>query len=220
MKKTTWKLAVCCLLALVICLPVFMGCSGQLEKSDGTPSKGLEFKSMGDGTCIVVGIGKCRDKNVVIPSTSPDGDTVTSIVHQAFAGRTNLTSITIPDSVTSIHMWSFSGCTGLTSITIPDSVTSIEYSVFSGCTGLTSITIPDGVTSIGNEAFYSCTGLTSVTIPSSVTSIGLGAFYKCKSLVDITYTGTKSQWEAVSIGSNNTPLRSATIHCKDGDIAP
>ncbi len=114
------------------------------------------------------------------------GSGITNISHDAFAGCTNLTSVTIPDSVTSICENAFSGCTSLTGITIPDSITSISDSVFSGCTGLTGITIPDSVTSIGGGAFTDCTSLTGITIPDSVTSIGGVAFYGCTSLTSIT----------------------------------
>ena len=162
-------------------------------------------------------------------------DSVTSIGNWAFDGCTGLTSITIPNSVTSIGAHAFDGCTGLTSITIPNSVTSIGYMAFYSCTGLTSIAIPNSVTSIGNWAFFECTGLTSITIPNSVTSIGDGAFNSCTGLTSITipdsvtsigdlafngctglkdvyYTGSKDEWEAISIGAGNGCLLNATIH--------
>ena len=111
---------------------------------------------------------------------------LTSIEKDAFAGCTNLTSVTIPNSVTSIGDFAFMDCSGLTSVTIPNSVTSIGNGAFHGCKALTSITIPNNVTSIGDFAFYNCKALTSVTIPESVTSIGGSAFFNCKALTSIT----------------------------------
>ena len=122
------------------------------------------------------------------------------------------TSYTIPDSVTSIGDWAFAQCTGLTSVTIGNSVTSIGSSAFSMCVSLTSVTIPDSVTSIGNGAFYFCTSLTRVTIPDSVTSIGDNAFISCTSLTDVYYTGSKEDWNKISIGLYNGCLTNATIH--------
>ena len=101
---------------------------------------------------------------------------------------------------------------GLTHIVIPDSVISIGDRAFYRCTSLTSVVIPDSVTSIGNCAFDECTSLTSILIPDSVTSIGESAFLYCYSLTDVYYTGSKSEWEAIHIGSYNSPLASATIH--------
>ena len=140
------------------------------------------------------------------------GNSVTSIGDCAFSGCTGLTSITIPNSVTSIGYMAFYSCTGLTSIAIPNSVTSIGNWAFFECTGLTSITIPNSVTSIGDGAFNSCTGLTSITIPDSVTSIGDLAFNGCTGLKDVYYTGSKDEWEAISIGAGNGCLLNATIH--------
>ncbi|MEE5993784.1 MAG: leucine-rich repeat protein, partial [Oscillospiraceae bacterium] len=121
-------------------------------------------------------------------------------------------SITIPDSVTTIGSSAFSGCTSLTSVTIPDSVTTIGEFAFSECTRLTSVTIPDSVTTIEAGAFSGCTSLTSVTIPDSVTTIGNDAFYGCTNLKDVYYTGTKEQWNAITIDFGNAPLLNATIH--------
>ena len=139
-------------------------------------------------------------------------DSVTSIGDYAFYGCGSLTSVTIQDSVTSIKDVAFCDCMSLTSVTIPDSVTSIGSSTFTGCSSLTSITIPDSVTSIGEGAFSHCSSMTSVTIPGSVTSIGYSAFEGCYSLKDVYYSGSQSDWAAITIGYNNTPLTSATIH--------
>ena len=121
------------------------------------------------------------------------------------------TSYAIPSSVTNIGDSAFCECYRLTSITIPNSVTSIGDDAFSNC-GIKSITIPNGVTSIGSGAFYDCRSLTSITIPDSVTSIGNWAFKYCTGLKDVYYTGSKDDWKAISVGSDNDNLLNATIH--------
>ena len=62
-------------------------------------SDGLEFVSLGDGTALVRGIGTCNDKNIVIPSKTPEGDTVIEIAAGAFAKNIDIVSIKLPDTV-------------------------------------------------------------------------------------------------------------------------
>ena len=144
------------------------------------------FESNGDGTCSLKSSIGFLEKEIVIPSESPKGDTVTEISSKAFRYCKGFTSVTIPDSVTSIGSYAFYKCQGLTSVTIPDSVLSIGDEAFYGCLSLTSVTIPDSVLSIGKFAFMRCSGLISITIPDSVLSIGARAFDGCFSLTSVT----------------------------------
>lgn len=142
----------------------------------------------------------------------------TCIGSNAFNNCINLTSVTIPQSVTSIGSSAFYKCSSLTNITIPYGITSIEDSVFMECSNLTSVTIPDSVTNIKADAFSDCSKLTSVTIPASVTSIGNYAFVRCSNLQDVWYLGSKAQWNAITMGTNNSCLTNATIHCLGGTV--
>ena len=142
---------------------------------------------------------------------------VTSIGDCAFAACNNLTNVTIPNSVTSIGDSAFNSCSNLTSVTIPDSVTSFGNSVFIWCYNLTDVTIGAGVTRIGIGAFFGCNGLTSVTIPSSVTKIRATAFLHCTKLTDVYYSGTETEWKAISVDKDNTELTNATIHYNIAD---
>lgn len=130
----------------------------------------------------------------------PDG--VTRIGNYAFFAMRNLTSVTLPDSVTSMGHSAFDNCHNLTSVIIPDGVTSIGDSSFNWCETMTSIIIPNGVTSIGERAFSNCIKLTSAVISSSVTNIDRSAFVDCSSLTDIYFTGTESEWNAITKGSD------------------
>ena len=185
----------------------------------------LKSVTVTGGNILYGAFYNCRGlTSVTIP------DSVTSIGEQAFYNCRGLTSITIPDSVTSIGDSAFSSCNALTRIigssyatsviakqcgastfeVIITSGTSIGEYAFNNCSALT-ITIGNGVTSIGNYAFHNCSSLTSVSISDSVTSIGSCVFEYCSGLKTVFYAGTEEQWKAISIGSYNSSLTSATI---------
>ena len=148
-------------------------------------SNGLKFKSNHNGTCSVAGIGTCTDKDIFVPSVSPNGDTVTSIDEDAFYNNTSIKSITFSDTVTSIGRTAFYGCRSLSNVSLSDSLTSIGDGAFWYCKSLKNITIPDSVTSIGECAFYLCDSLSNITLSTSLTSIGECAFWHCESLKNI-----------------------------------
>lgn len=183
------------------------------------------------------------DTVVVIPSKI-NGVTVTTIGTDAFLGL-NITSVTIPDSVTEIGANAFAGCTNLTSVTYggdwskltiqsgnpavedavnaqlfdfaftPDNTavivrykgTAADVTIPSRYKGkpvtmidhaafynsaVTSVTIPDSVTSIRDNAFVFCSQLTNISIPNSVTAIGSFAFDGCTKLESITLPSSLS----------------------------
>ena len=137
---------------------------------------------------------------------------VTGVGQQAFYGCTGLTGIAIPSGVTSIGDFAFSYCSGLTSAIFSGNITSIGSWAFAYCSGLTRITIPAGLTHIDMCVFYECTGLKTVEIPKSIGGIDVSAFYNCHALTDVYYGGSESEWNAISLGSNNGDLTNAAIH--------
>lgn len=148
--------------------------------------------------------------NAVFPNSAVTSvtipDSVTSIPDAAFVNCSELTNISIPNSVTYIGLSAFSSCTSLKSITLPSSLSSISEALFFDCSQLTTIQIPDSVSSIQAYAFYTCRNLKTIRIPVSVTSIGDYAFDGCPSSMTVTYSGSKTQWDAISKGSYNGVL--------------
>lgn len=185
-------------------------------------SQGLAFTSNGNGTCSVSGIGVCTDTDIVIPPTSPDGDSVKSIAFKAFYDNWSITSVVIPYGVTIIVNQAFRECGSLKHVEIPSSVTLIadmafercvsleEISipsnatlggqVFRYCSGLKHIELPEGQTAIYSYDFRECYNLESIVIPSSVTSIGSLAFQNCYKL------------ESIEIPSGVTTIRNDTFN--------
>lgn len=141
------------------------------------------------------------DTYVTIPS-SIDSQTVTAIGSGAFAGNTDIRSVSLPSTVTQIGQEAFADCTSLTSVSLPSSLENIGIGAFYGCTNLSSVSVPNGTKSIGDEAFAQCTSLSSVTIPSSVTSISDDAFDGCDSLTIRCEEGSAAYEYAVENGMN------------------
>lgn len=169
----------------------------------------FDFEFILNNTAVIVIRYEGTAADVTIPSRYK-GKPVTMIDHAAFHNSA-VTSVTIPDSVTSIPDSAFGFCSQLTNISIPNSVTYIGFSAFNSCTSLKSITLPSSLSTIQSEAFYNCGNLKTIRIPVSVTSIGNYAFDVCPSLMTVTYPGSKTQWDAITKGSNNDVLENHLV---------
>lgn len=183
--------------------------SGNPAVQDAANEQLFDFAFTPDNTAVIVIRYEGTAADVTIPSRYK-GKPVTMIDHAAFFNSV-VTSVTIPDSVTSIPDSAFGFCSQLTNISIPNSVTYIGFSAFNSCTSLKSITLPSSLSTIQSEAFYNCGNLETIRIPVSVTSIGNYAFAGCPSLMTVTYPGSKTQWDAITKGSNNDVLENHLV---------
>lgn len=184
--------------------------SGNPAVQDAANEQLFDFKFTPDNTAVIVIRYNGTAADVTIPSRYK-GKPVTVIDHVAFYNNSAVTSVTIPDSVTAIPDYAFGYCSQLTNISIPNSVTFIGFSAFNSCTSLKSITLPSSLSTIQSYAFYNCENLKTIRIPVSVTSIGNYAFDVCPSLMTVTYPGSKTQWDAITKGSNNDVLENNLI---------
>ena len=99
----------------------------------------------------------------------------------AFAGKTLLTRIILPDILTEIGVESFSMCHNLTgSLTIPEGVVRIGRNAFEQCKMMTgTLTLPTTLKVIEDSGFY-LTGFTcELHLPESLEEIGNNAFGNC-----------------------------------------
>ncbi len=127
-----------------------------------TSSGGVVYKQKTDGTYAVMdytGAGGA----VVIDATF-GGKSVTEIASFAFAGKSSITSVSIPSSVTEIGVGAFAGCTGLTSVTLVEGLEAIGARAFEN-TAITSLTVPDTVLAIGGDALRGCEGIAYIKLP-------------------------------------------------------
>ena len=178
---------------------------------DAANAQLFDFAFTPDNTAVIVRY-KGTAADVTIPSRYK-GKPVTMIDHAAFYNSA-VTSVTIPDSVTSIRDSAFLFCSQLTNISIPNSVTAIGSFAFDGCTKLESITLPSSLSTIQSYAFYNCGNLKTIRIPVSVTFIENFAFDGCPSSMTVTYSGSKTQWDAIAKGSNNDVLENNLVCAK------
>lgn len=130
----------------------------------------------------------------------------------AFSGCNNLSEITINGTVSSIGAQTFEDCTRLKSLKINGEDITVGDSAFYNCKNLEELSGYEYMTAVGNNAFYGCTKLKSVNLSYQVTRIGDSAFNGCTGLTDVYYSGTKSEWNAIFLGENNSVLNNVTIH--------
>ena len=114
----------------------------------------------------------------------------------------SLTSVTI-NGGDYLGSGAFAGCSNLISITLPGSLYSIGYEAFRSCSSLSSIYIPENVSDIGDYAFADCGNLNDVVVPNSVNTIGYSAFAGCHSLKSITLPfvgGSRDGYNSTAFG--------------------
>lgn len=128
-------------------------------------------------------------QELVIPATV-DGEPVTAISNDCFAGNDFITTVILPDTLTEIG-----------------------DGAFAKCSAMRGIFIPEGVRYIGAGAFRDCVKLEAVCVPGSVDSIGYSAFRGCINLKFILYSGDYDAWYALysSHIANGTQ-----VYCDDG----
>lgn len=187
--------------------------SGNPAVQDAANEQLFDFEFILNNTAVVVISYKGTATDVTIPSRYK-GKPVTVIDPVAFYNNSAVTSVTIPDSVTAIPDYAFGFCSQLTNISIPNSVTFIGFSAFNSCTSLKSITLPSSLSTIQSYAFYNCGNLKTIRIPVSVTFIENFAFDGCPSSMTVTYSGSKTQWDAIAKGSNNDVLENNLVCAK------
>lgn len=122
-------------------------------------SKGLEYSS---GT--VKGMGKCKDKEVVIGRYTEDGkNIVTTIGNKAFEGK-DITAIEFPDTLVYIHD-AFDDCKSLKSVEFPTHVYYLSANFYG--TGITALELPKSLRYIDGSEGYDTTEISLDRIETS-----------------------------------------------------
>ena len=165
-----------------------------------TYSKGLYFRSNGDGTCALAGMGSCTDACVLIPPKSPAGDTVTEILPYAFAGSI-VGAVEIPTTVKVASAASFADCPRLGYVRVAagnEALTECDGALYSGD---------------GSVLLYCPAGRTakSLTLDERIKRIAAGALARCDALEAVIFAGTTAAWHGVIVGDENDALYGASL---------
>ena len=95
---------------------------------------------------------------------------------QAFAGCTDLQTVTFPERMEEIGAEAFRNCTSLKEVTIPQGVRFIEEGTFMGCTALHRVVLSKSVERLRRQAFKDCAQLAEMVVPKRFPPIIENAF--------------------------------------------
>ncbi len=179
---------------------------------------GIKY-ALKDGNATVVGCNYGGDVTISQSVEYKENNyPVTIIGENAFYGRSDLTSVTIPSSVTSIDSYAFSRCINLKTVTFEGEsrLQSICSHAFSRCISLKTVTFENTsqLQNIGEYVFEDCSSLTSITIPNSVTNIEYSVFIGCSNLTIYCEAETQPSGWSEYWNDNDCPV---VWDCKNKD---
>ncbi|MBQ7293595.1 MAG: leucine-rich repeat domain-containing protein [Clostridia bacterium] len=193
------------------------------------PSKGLEFKSLGNGTCYVSDIGSCRDSFIILPEASQYGEKVVGIGDYAFKNSKFVKCVELSENLKFIGAYAFYG-TEIVNAYIPSEIEQIGDYAFCNCPELENITVDsknsiyadvDGVLYDKEMKKIICypqgKDQNSLFISSDVEEIKTMAFYNCDMLKIINYNGSVSSFRRIKIGAGNETFENAVVTYVSGN---
>ncbi len=165
-----------------------------------TYTEGLTFRSNGDGTCALSGLGSFTGTCLLIPPTSPAGDKVTAILPFALS-ESMLSAIELPATMELLDASSFAGCRRLVCVRVaPGNRAFAEYGgVLYDAAGTTLIYCPAAIASV------------ELQLSPTLRRIHAAAFAECTSLVNVVFPGSAAAWHAIIVGDDNAPLYAAGL---------
>lgn len=124
-------------------------------------------------------------ENLEIPSELID-ITVNVIGPSAFAKRSDLVTVTMPDTIKTIGSFAFANCPNITDVKFSSELSLSVTGAFQACTSLKSADMSmTKITDLANQTFYSCSSLKSVVLPDTCTTIKKYAMANCPQLESV-----------------------------------
>ncbi len=165
--------------------------------SEGNRNDDYTYTLFNNNTCELSGYSGSNRK-LELPAIIGDAPVV-SIGSYAFANKTSLEEIVIPESIENICYAAFQYCEKLTTVSIPATLESVEDFAFFGCSAISDITVAKESKNytVDNGMLYeestgrlvqfaaADTSVTSVTLPSDTKEICAGAFSDAVSLTSV-----------------------------------
>lgn len=162
---------------------------------------GLNYVSLGNGTCAIEGIGTCTLTQIEIPTYSPSGDKVVKINDGAFEGCRSIVKISIPASVRTIGTGAFRGCKSLSEINV-----SGDNPIYSSL---------DGVLFSEDKSVLICVpmsiSMTSYHLSTDVRAIAAFAFEDGSKITSILYEGSVSDFQRIEVLEGNDYFKKISI---------
>ena len=169
--------------------------------------------SFGD-YCVITGIktDATIPNNLQIPDNI-NGKTVVAIGNNAFAGKTNITNVILPNTITSIGVGAFNGCTSLSTITLPSSITSIGDYAFANATSLTAIRNESLIPQVINDLTFNgvTTADISLFVPPGTTQAYINAGWDDFDIIESTWITSFNGTGVTIDGSYATPTGNIVI---------
>ncbi len=192
-------------------------------------SEGLEFTSLGNGTCYISGVGSCRDSFIILPETSAYGEKVIGIGDYAFRNCKFVKCVELNENIKFVGAYAFYG-TEIVNAYIPPELEQIGDFAFCNCPELENITVDtaNSIYSDINGILYNKNADTIICYPagkteselfisSEVREIKTMAFYECDFLKIINFDGAVSSFRRIKVGAGNETFENAVVTYVSGN---
>lgn len=237
MKKTNIKKCAAALLAVIVAMSAFAGCSESTQtpqSSENNSSQTGEAQSQGlkassdddfslyladDEKSYVASVYEGEGAAVYNIPSEYKGLEVTAIASECYKASDNLIEVNIPDSVKKIGYGSFKFCENLETVNMGNGVEIIEDSAFIGCSKLQNLTLSENLKEIQTSAFNACAALEKIIIPNGVTRIEEAAFGGCTSLEEAHIPASVTEMKGTGQSGVFANSDNVTIYASAGSYA-
>lgn len=161
-----------------------------LSDMDVQPSEGLEFSSNGDGTCTIVGIGTCEDTTLVIPATSPKGETVAAIGEGALSYLDeSLEALVFSGVDITVEDSAFSG-SEVEQVIIVNSTVKLKRDALAYIGTISDFVVIDSTLTVKQNALYGAGDDMDIAMSGSKVTVKEGGMSSCEAVTFTAYCCT------------------------------